>query len=156
MQIFEHDKLHCVIRASFPYTSGVYGLLDPLSGEIRYVGSSVRIEKRLYTHHHNIAPKNARPCQVWMAQMVLAGWDIKACLLEEVASAILLDQKRRNAHERDWIEHFNNLGQADLNVQMAPVGHPNGTSHPYKVMRAHINYLQGLLSGHNIPFTRFD
>ena len=156
MQIFEYDKLHCLVRPSFAYTSGVYGLMDPLSGEVRYVGSSVHIEKRLYTHHHTVAPKNARPCQVWMAQMVLAGWSIQACLLEEVPSAILGDQKRRNAHERVWIEHFNTLGQADLNVQMAPIGHPNATAHPEKLMRAHINYLQDLLRGQNIPFTRFD
>lgn len=68
----------------------------------------------------------------------------------------LANQKLRNARERVWIEHFNDLGQADLNVQMAPIGHPNATAHPDKLMRAHINYLQGLLSGHNIPFTRFD
>lgn len=136
----------------FDYTSGIYGLVDPLDARIRYVGSSIYIERRLYRHHHFGPRKTTRPCMLWMREMVGAGWTIDARLLEAVAPKDLDDLYLRNDLERGWVERLHELGEADLNQRLAPKGHPHAGHSPYRQIRSHVTYLERLLRENDIAF----
>ena len=152
MKILSLDFTKGRLIQGFEYTSGIYGLLDPLDARIRYVGSSIHVEKRLYRHHHFGPRKSERPCMVWMREMVKAGWSIDACILETVEPKVLDDVYMRNDLERNWVERLHELGQADLNMRLAPKGHPNAGQSPYRQIRSHVTYLERLLSENNVAF----
>ena len=152
MKFFEPQKSNHKVKPNGAYTSGVYGLVDPLFGDIRYVGSSIKIERRVYAHHHNKSVSKRLLCQRWIDQMQLAGLVVRAQLLELVPEEQLSDRRFRNDIERKWVEHFHTIGQADLNVQLTPVGHPNGSDGPLARMRKHIYYLENLLTKSGVAF----
>jgi hypothetical protein len=116
-------------------TSGVYGLVESHTGRIRYVGSSVCIEHRLYSHWHSTKARAVTPKEGWLAAMRLSALEIHAVVLEEMEVGDPQGAVRHEAESR-WIAHLVQSGQADLNVTLAPLGSPHTSDSYMKKLRA--------------------
>lgn len=119
---FEHRWANQRLAPTLPRTSGVYGLCLPSDQRVRYVGSSICIERRMYEHLHTIAET---PVSKWMQYLKVMQLRPCALLLQEGEFGLHQSPERTSA-EKSWIEHFHLLGQADLNVHMTPSDHPRG------------------------------
>ena len=94
--------------------SGVYGLLDPADPDnVRYVGSSRHMAKRLSDHAYSLTGKQDAERRAWVRGLREAGRTPVLVVLEE------LDAQKASFEmhyaERNWIERFRLIGQADLN-----------------------------------------
>ena len=108
----ECGQLKDLMRAA--RVSGVYALVDP--GEptvVRYVGSSRHMAKRLADHAYSVSGKQDAERKAWVREMRKAGRTPVMVVLEE------LDAQKASFEmhyaERNWIERFRLIGQADLN-----------------------------------------
>lgn len=97
-----------------PALSGVYALVD--SGEpdtVRYVGSSRHMAKRLADHTYSVSGKQDAERKAWVRAIRNEGRMPVMVVLEE------LDAQKASFEmhyaERNWIERFRLIGQADLN-----------------------------------------
>jgi len=97
---------------------GIYALVDPAApNQVRYVGSSQHIVKRLSQHAQGYVPKGFDgPKRAWLAGLKTAERRPVAIVLER------LDAKQASvemhAAERKWIETFRAEAQADLNATL--------------------------------------
>ena len=76
----------------------IYGLFDPRTGELRYIGKSVNSSKRAYSHtkssdlkRHGRTPKTA-----WIKSLLRLGLRPQVQILKECATAeVLYDEEQR-------------------------------------------------------------
>ena len=86
-----------------PYV--IYGLEDPTTATIRYVGMTDNVQRRFIEHlrlcGYNLA-KNA-----WVATLFAAGYTPLMRTLETVEGS------RQDAHKRElhWLQHYQDAGQ---------------------------------------------
>lgn len=94
--------------------AGVYALVDPREPErVRYVGSSQHMAKRLVDHANSLTGKADAERKHWVRNMRESGCSPVMVLLEEVSAGKASFEM--HLVERNWIERFRSLGQADLN-----------------------------------------
>jgi len=88
-------------------TPGVYGLIDPRTGQIRYVGASGNLKQR---EQESRSPHGARrtPRDLFVVELLRLGTQPEFFVIEECATA---DEAFN--HEEWWIAYFRFLG-ADL------------------------------------------
>lgn len=87
---------------------GIYGLVDPRDGRVRYVGQSEDVEKR-YRQHLDHNDPNVRK-RLWIKELSADGRAPGLSLLEAVPVGDLI------AIERRWIDTYRDRGEADLNI----------------------------------------
>lgn len=85
---------------------GIYGLVDPRDGRVRYIGQSEDIEKR-YKQHCALRDFSRRRLALCME---LGGQLLSLRIIEEMPRGDLDEAERR------WIAHYRRLDQADTNV----------------------------------------
>jgi hypothetical protein len=95
-------------------TTIIYGIADPVTTELRYIGKTVTsLPRRLDAHLHNARRRLKQPCAHWIASLLAKGirpeiFEIEVCLpgsdWEEA--------------EQFWIENFRALGCRLLNLSI--------------------------------------
>lgn len=108
----ECGQLKDLMRAA--RVSGVYALVDPREpAVVRYVGSSRHMVKRLADHAYSVSGKQDAERKTWVRELRKEGRTPVMVVLEE------LDAQKASFEmhyaERNWIERFRLIGQADLN-----------------------------------------
>lgn len=97
-----------------PKIAGVYALVDPAEPErVRYVGSSQHMAKRLADHAFHVTGRQDAHRKQWVRELKNAGRTPVLVVLEELD----FPKASFETHhaERNWIERFRGVGQADLN-----------------------------------------
>ncbi len=108
----ECHQVRDLMRA--PRLAGVYALVDPEEpSEVRYVGSSQHMAKRLSDHVYSLTGKQDEERKAWVRALRRAGRMPVMVVLEEVDA--LKASFEMHYAERNWIERFRLVGQADLN-----------------------------------------
>jgi hypothetical protein len=82
----------------------IYGLCDPRTEQLRYVGKTTNLSRRLYEHTKN---KSHSHLSSWIRSLLGAGYDPEIFVIEEV------DKKNWQREEKFWISYFRYIG-ADL------------------------------------------
>lgn len=88
----------------------IYALRDPQSGEVRYVGKSIRPRKRFTDHLHDARSGRALYRAYWTNSLLAQGLVPILEILEEVREVEWEDAERR------WIAHFRLLGARLTNL----------------------------------------
>lgn len=93
-------------------TRGIYGLRDPRTGAVRYIGSSEHIERRYWHHVEKVARDNSGGPwkRAWMMELRRAGLKPDLLILQEIADGNLRDA------ECAFIADYELVGWADLNI----------------------------------------
>lgn len=84
----------------------IYALIDPRTGDVRYVGATTDVQRRLREH---LRRKEFRYCSRWIQSLLAEGLTPCVWVLEVVG-----DGWQRA--ERRWIEMFRGLGMAECNI----------------------------------------
>lgn len=104
-----------VAARAAPRRAGIYALVDPAEpNQVRYIGSSTHLAKRLADHCSGYLPPTADgPKRAWLASLKKAGrkpvMHVRQFVDAGKASPAM------HATERAWIERFRAGDQADLN-----------------------------------------
>ena len=103
--------------AGLACVSGIYGLADPRTGVIRYVGRSKNIKNRYYAHRRGAGKL---PVACWVRSLKAMGLAPNLVLIEKTDEP--------EAREGFWIKEYRRKGQADLNLHDGGAGIPMGGS----------------------------
>src|SRR5437016_4412979 len=90
-----------------PGCSFIYALVDPFTGEVRYIGETINLASR-YRGHMGTAYCNLEKPE-WVCGCILRGKKPIMIVLETVRGA-------GSDTERKWIRHFERAGARLLNV----------------------------------------
>ena len=89
----------------------IYGLTDPRTGDLRYVGKTVKtLARRLSAHKAAARAGVHRPCARWIRSLLLAGKEPAIFLIEVAPSSDWA------ARECFWIGHYRGAGCRLLNL----------------------------------------
>jgi group I intron endonuclease len=99
----------------------VYGLIDPNSHELRYIGYSSDIERRIKDHHRPIYLKIKSHKNNWIKSLLAQGQKADFIIIEEYDSAEQLPQA-----EIEMVEYFKYLGVELTNGTRGGDGHLKG------------------------------
>ena len=92
-------------------TVTIYGLRDPRTGDLRYVGSTNNLRSRLYSHKRTAAKgSEPNPKTAWLSDLYTFGLEPCVVVLDEC------EAKNRNKTERRWILALKKDGVPLLNV----------------------------------------
>jgi hypothetical protein len=103
----------------------IYGLVDPLSDQVRYVGASKNPQKRLLEH---LAPSQLKkPIEKnrWLKELLSQGHRPRVIIIEK-ASELEWEEK-----EKFWIEHFESIGIKLTNQLPGGIGGPTALGKTY-------------------------
>lgn len=114
---------------------GVYGLCDPVTRKVRYVGHSLNISRRLY-EHCKVSPSSKSPKDVWIRELRQRGMQPYAMILQRFPDYSSLASYV--AAEKHWIE----LSGADLNIHMTPINHPRYKDTEHKRLSIRVEQLE--------------
>ena len=140
-------------NATKPRNQGVYGLVDPRTGKVRYIGTSNDLNYRVYSHLHSFSRRSHTPKDVWIRELAALGKKPIGVLLFPISIPKAL--RDRHAIESDWIARYHLVGEADLNSKLTPVGHQYGQVGQKQVvlenyrLRKRISELESLLESLN-------
>lgn len=84
-------------------TTFIYGLIDPRTNQLRYIGKANDIQKRLYAHYKDATCKNTYKSQ-WLKGLFKENKKPKVIIIEEVP------KKCWQKYEKYWIEYYKNKG----------------------------------------------
>lgn len=93
----------------------IYGLVDPRSGELRYVGVSKNAEQRR-KRHIVISEKPKTHVQCWIKSLKNLGLEPDVFIIEEVEDSEWADS------ERFWIDYFLYIGARLTNMMTGGIG----------------------------------
>lgn len=94
-----------IVKVVANRTTYIYALLDPRTGEVRYVGKTVNIAERLYGHKHDAVCHRSKTHNcTWIRSLLAAGYEPEVVILEEVDSDSWAEA------EAKWIAHYRSLG----------------------------------------------
>ena len=99
-------------------TSGIYGLIDPRTNCIRYVGRSKNIYKRYYSGHMYSNPQTGHPVSLWIDKLRKLGL--------KPGITILQKHKKPEDIEKYWIDEYREKGNKLLNIHGGGL-HPSST-----------------------------
>lgn len=102
----------------------IYGLFDPTTGEIRYIGRTWNVDKRYKTHCFTI---DKSPKAQWIKSLAANGQRPEVAILQECSDTS--DAKRA---EYDWIMKVISAGGNLLNARYV------GCESPYKGRSYHV------------------
>jgi hypothetical protein len=88
---------------SNPTTTFIYGLIDPRTGYVRYVGKSNKPSARLRFHLLPLELEKATHKAHWMRDLLRAGFKPIQIILEEV------DRREWIATEKKWIAYYRSI-----------------------------------------------
>lgn len=91
-------------------TITIYGLVDPRTAKIRYIGKTNNPKRRLFQHIKGRADQRITPVRSWVASLVCQGIEPGMITIEQCEEEIWEDR------ERHWIKHFKDSGFEILNV----------------------------------------
>src|SRR3990167_10915064 len=91
-------------------TTYIYGLIDPRTQELRYIGKTYDLSKRLRYHATQRFGKNHRAR--WILSLYKIGLCPEIFIIEEISTSLWEDS------ERFWINYFRSIG-ADLTNGMS-------------------------------------
>lgn len=93
-------------------TRGIYGLRDPRTGAVRYIGSSEHIERRYWQHVERVALDQGGGIwkQAWMLELRRAGLKPDLLILQEITCGDMREA------ESAFIADYELVGWADLNI----------------------------------------
>lgn len=92
----------------------IYGLRDPRTGEMRYVGSSCNPKVRLHQHISDLKYANTGERKHrWLSQLVGLG------LRPHVEILMRVQEKNRHEFEAWWITEYTNRGARLVNVKLS-------------------------------------
>lgn len=114
----------------------IYGLVDPRSGELRYVGqTSVGMRRPLYHSKASTLKKNTNPHKCnWIRKLQTLGTSYEVEILEAFESRDRLDEA-----EEHWIGYFRMIGSRLLNANSGGAGNKGfkqSEEHKRKIGRA--------------------
>lgn len=101
-----------MIRISY-----VYGLQDPRNGQLRYVGKSNNVDKRLCQHIHRAKSGTDTPVKEWLRELLVENYQPEVFIIEEVPIQDVY------AAEDFWWQYFRYIG-ADLLNCFRPLDGP--------------------------------
>lgn len=93
--------------------SGIYGLVCPIDGRVRYVGRSNNIGKRFTSHKRS---KSSLPVARWIRKLKKQGVCPEIFVIEYSDNPQDIEEK--------WISEYKRRGQADLNLHSGGKGTP--------------------------------
>ena len=99
----------------------IYGLLDPNSRELRYIGYSSDIERRIKDHHRPIYLKIKSHKNHWIKSLLAQGQKADFIIIEEYSSAEELP-----AAEIETVEYYKWIGANLTNGTKGGDGHRKG------------------------------
>lgn len=91
-------------------TATIYGLLDPRTAKIRYVGKTNDLKRRLYQHIRGRTDQKMTPVRAWIKSLVGQGLEPRMVVIETC------DAVEWEAKEMFWIKHFRDGGHEVLNL----------------------------------------
>jgi DNA-binding XRE family transcriptional regulator len=92
-------------------TATIYGLVDPRTGELRYVGSTtLPVNQRLTSHMRDHDNKSPSPKEVWIRGLKEQG------LRPQVVEIESCSVEYRDDRELFWIRHYQDSGCSLVNV----------------------------------------
>jgi len=120
--------------------SGIYGLVDPMTGTLKYIGQSKNIAKRFKSH---CGKYSKYPVSAWIRKLKSLGHAPELIVIEEVANPI--------AKEKLWIDRAKAQGIKLLNI------HEGGFNpdHALKAKSQKIWNVEGLTSPYLLLTRRF-
>jgi len=99
----------------------IYGLCDPRSGELRYIGKSTNVEERVARH---IRKASARYLRRWIAGLLAVGLRPEVVVLDQVN-----DSWEASIAEQFWIASMRLCGCRLTNLTYGGDGQRNGYKH---------------------------
>lgn len=88
----------------------IYGLVDPRTGQIRYIGQSSRGTKRSYAHRWTSRDRNTHKSR-WIDSLKRQGLNFSVTILQEFSDGASLDEA-----EISWIAKARSLGWKITNI----------------------------------------
>lgn len=99
----------------------IYGLIDPNSKELRYIGYSSEIERRIKDHHRPIYLKAKTYKNNWIKSLIAVGQQAELIIIKEYETAGELP-----VAEIEMVEYFRALGADLTNGTRGGDGHLKG------------------------------
>lgn len=93
----------------------IYGLIDPRTDAIRYVGKTARLKERLYEHQNGV--KKMGHCGDWIQQLLEMNLKPEWTILEEVGP-----NENWGEREKFWIAYGRKLGWSLTNITAGGTG----------------------------------
>lgn len=87
----------------------IYGLVHPMTGELRYIGKARDMQKRLRSHLSESRTRK-RPVNCWIASLTKKG------LIPEIFEVSTADAEQWAEEETHWIAYFRSVGANLLNL----------------------------------------
>lgn len=115
--------------ATFRRVVGIYGLVDPRTGRVMYVGQSVDCEYRFRKHLRNESADNPAKSR-WLRELDVLDLGPRLVVLEECG------REELDLAERRWLRQLKADGQAELNITSGGVSRTASPS-----LNAHIDDL---------------
>jgi hypothetical protein len=103
----------------------IYALLDPDTNDVRYIGKTNDMSRRLYTHCR-LDPKDNLKKVEWVASLKSNGKKPKMIVIEECTSDNWIER------EKFWIAHYRSLSDSLLNISGG--GHGQETKFPHQII----------------------
>jgi predicted GIY-YIG superfamily endonuclease len=100
-----------------PYV--IYGLLDPITSEMRYIGYTSDPRRRLRQHHSKQNLKKKSHKNSWIKSILKKGFDVEIVILEECETRIQASQA-----EIAQIAYHKSIGTRLTNTTAGGDGHP--------------------------------
>ena len=97
--------------------TSIYGLIDPISGQVRYVGKSIHPIQRLKEHLKAARLKHKNRCCNWIRSLLKKGREPVLIILQHYVPLKLW----RDA-ERFWVQYYKDKGCKLTNLAPAGIG----------------------------------
>lgn len=88
----------------------IYGLIDPSTAKIRYIGKSVNPKRRLMQHIHGRKDQKITPCSAWIKSVLKKGQEPEMMIIEETTQELWQER------ERFYIDMFRKSGENITNI----------------------------------------
>lgn len=112
----------------------IYGLTDPVTGELRYVGKAENVKERYSSHLHDGSDS---PKALWIRRLKELGLKPGVYLLERC------DGETWQEAERRWIAHMETVGASLTNVRAGGEGPPTAKE---KRLEERVAYLEAQMA----------